>query len=218
MTDEGEDLINAKHRPILGTVLGLVSASGMGFYSVALRTIEGDASFRTGIAVSFYAALLMVIGSSCAMLAASVGTDADVGPLATPVQNINLSMAHGATLLSGFVCYTRGARYLPAAEAVLLAQSEVPLGILNGILFVGEVPTGLGAIGCVVTALAVGWHSVATCRKGANGDDGERSPDEEEEDGGSSDGAKQPGARGWDPPPAGAAAVVGGDAGQLTAV
>ena len=120
--------------------------------------------------MSLWGALLMVLGSSIAMLARGGGGS---GPLATPATNIYLSVAHGAALLTGFACYTAGTRYLPAAEAVLLSMLEIVIGIIFAVVFIREIPTPLGSLGCSVTGLAVGWHGVAACRKGLEAEAGE---------------------------------------------
>ena len=168
---EGEnELHNAKHRPVLGSVLGMLGAIGFAIFAVAQKAIEGAAAAKTGVSMSLWGALLMVLGSSIAMLARG---GAGGGPLATPATNIYLSVAHGAALLTGFACYTAGTRYLPAAEAVLLSMLEIVIGIIFAVVFIREIPTPLGALGCSVTGLAVGWHGVAACRKGLEAEAGE---------------------------------------------
>jgi len=161
---DAAELINAQHRPVQGASLGMMGTIGYALYTVALRTIDGTATAKTGVSLTLWAALLMVIGSSIAMLVRAGG--ADSGPLATPGTNIWLSVGHGIALLTGFACYSAGARFLPAAEAVLLSMLEIVVGILFAVFFIGEIPTPLGALGCSMTGLAVGWHGVAACRQG----------------------------------------------------
>ena len=176
--DEGDELHNAKLRPILGGVIGMFGAMGFAVFAVCQKTIEGNLAAKTGVSMSLWGAVLMVLGSSIAMLAKG---GSNSGPMATPAQNIYLSVAHGIALLTGFTCYTAGTRYLPAAEAVLLSMLEIVIGIIFAVVFIDEVPTPLGAVGCSVTGLAVGFHGVRACRKSlgdaAHDDGGRKSHD-----------------------------------------
>ena len=79
-----------------------------------------------------------------------------------------ISTAMGAGAMSlGFVFFTAGSRYVPAAQVALLSLSEVVLGPILVLVIVHEVPSALTLIGGAVVLSAVILQALWGMRAGA---------------------------------------------------
>ena len=79
-----------------------------------------------------------------------------------------ISTAMGAGAMSlGFVFFTAGSRYVPAAQVALLSLSEVVLGPILVLVIVHEVPSALTLIGGAVVLAAVILQALWGMRAGA---------------------------------------------------
>ena len=67
----------------------------------------------------------------------------------------------------GLVAFTFGSRHLPAADLVLLAQTEVVLSPVWAWLVVGEVPAFWTLVGGTMVLAAVTFQALAGTRRGA---------------------------------------------------
>ena len=82
-----------------------------------------------------------------------------------PLKNILLSMFHGTLVATGLICLSIGARYLPAAEFMLLSLLEVVGGVLwcwIPIFGINEVPASLTMFGGATIIFAIAYHAVGT--------------------------------------------------------
>ncbi len=66
----------------------------------------------------------------------------------------------------GFMCFTAGARYVPAAQTALLSLSEVVLSPIWVLIFMNEVPTSLTFIGGALVFSAVIGQALWGMRRG----------------------------------------------------
>jgi len=80
-----------------------------------------------------------------------------------PMRNVLLSMLHGSFVAVGLICLSIGARYLPAAEFMLLSLLEVVGGVLwcwMPIFGINEVPSSVTLIGGATIIFAIAYHAV----------------------------------------------------------
>ena len=125
----------------LGNLLGLVTALGFAVFSVSLRWRRQTPQFATivlaGVLCVLFALLILFLRNET---------------LAMPFRNVYLSMLHGFIVGSGLITYSISAKFLPAAELILLSLVEVVGGILwvylpiFGIHEIPSVPTIVGGI------------------------------------------------------------------------
>jgi DME family drug/metabolite transporter len=125
----------------LGNLLGLVAAFGFAVFSVSLRWRRQTPQFATivlaGVLCVLFALLILFLRNET---------------LAMPFRNVYLSMLHGFIVGSGLITYSISAKFLPAAELILLSLVEVVGGILwvylpiFGIHEIPSVPTVAGGI------------------------------------------------------------------------
>ena len=87
-----------------------------------------------------------------------------------PLRNILLSMLHGTFVATGLICLSIGARYLPAAEFMLLSLLEVVGGVLwcwIPIFGINEVPSTITMFGGGAIIFSIAYHAVGTRKRSA---------------------------------------------------
>jgi drug/metabolite transporter, DME family len=146
---------------LAGTLLALGSCLCFALFSVTLRrarTLDSSPSLLMGALLSAVAcALLLSIGRGPGALAIN-GHDL----VACAVMGI-------VQIGCGLIAFTRGSRQLPAADLLLLAQTEVVLAPVWAWLVIGEVPASGTLVGGAIVLGAVTLQAVAGARRGGAG-------------------------------------------------
>ncbi len=142
---------------LFGTLMGLLAATGFGFFAVFLRmgrnTDLVPAVLWAGVCASIISGSI-VLGTGISfeitvrdwMLCASMG-----------VFQVGV----------GLVIFTHGAKYLPAAEITLLSLTEIVLGPIWVWLVIREVPGLLTIIGGAIVLSAIAGQSYFTLKRGS---------------------------------------------------
>jgi drug/metabolite transporter (DMT)-like permease len=132
----------------LGNLLALVAALGFAVFSVSLRWRRQTPQFAT----------IALAGVLCVLFTLLVLFFRNETP-AMPLRNVYLSMLHGFIVGVGLILFSFSAKFLPAAELILLSLVEVVGGILwvylpiFGIHEIPSLPTvagGLIVLGAIV--------------------------------------------------------------------
>ena len=142
---------------ILGWLFGLFCSIGFAIFAVTLRWQPDTPKFTTIIIAGIFCALFSLI---------MIIIFADSYTM--PVRNIYLSMLHGTFVATGLILLSIGARYLPAAEFMLLSLTEVIGGVIwcwIPLLGVNEVPGIYTLIGGFVIIIAIAFHAIGTRQK-----------------------------------------------------
>jgi drug/metabolite transporter (DMT)-like permease len=103
----------------LGNLLALVAALGFAIFSVSLRWRRQTPQFAT----------IALAGVLCVLFALLILFLRNETP-AMPLRNVYLSMLHGLIVGSGLILYSISAKFLPAAELILLSLVEIVGGII----------------------------------------------------------------------------------------
>ncbi len=144
---------------LAGSLLALGSCVCFALFSVTLRrgrSLDGTPS------------LLMAALLSAAACAAILGLDRGAGALAIGQRDLLACAVMGIVQIGcGLVAFTAGSRHLPAADLVLLAQTEVVLSPVWAWLVVGEVPAFWTVVGGTMVLAAVALQGLAGARRGA---------------------------------------------------
>jgi drug/metabolite transporter (DMT)-like permease len=125
----------------LGNLFALVAAFGFAVFSVSLRWRRQTPQFAT----------IALAGVFCVLFSLLVLFFRDETP-AMPLRNVYLSMLHGFLAGFGLILFSFSAKFLPAAELILLSRVEVVGGILwvylpiFGIHEIPSLPTLVGGI------------------------------------------------------------------------
>ncbi|MGD9044375.1 MAG: DMT family transporter [Desulfobacterales bacterium] len=125
----------------LGNLLALVAALGFAVFSVSLRWRQQTPQFAT-----------VVLGGVLCVLLALLILFLRNETLTMPLRNVYLSMLHGFVVGSGLISYSISAKYLPAAELILLSLVEIIGGVLwvylpiFGIHEIPSLPTVAGGV------------------------------------------------------------------------
>jgi RarD protein len=131
-----------------GNLIALVSAVGFAVFAVSLRWRKETPQFAT----------IALAGVLCALLTLMILLVDNNTPV-MPQRNVLLSVLHGFIVGGGLILFSKGAKFLPAAELALLVMVEVVGGVLwvyLPIFGIHEVPSALTVIGgCVVLAAIV---------------------------------------------------------------
>jgi drug/metabolite transporter (DMT)-like permease len=130
-----------------------------------------------GVVVSFATMLVILRGSrkvdmlpaTCmagivgAVVAGTMATDLVVSP-----HDLLIAVTLGSVQFTGgFMLLTIGTRYLPAAEVALFSLSESVLAPIWVWVGVGEVPSGLTIVGCLIVFAAVVTYCIVGIRRQA---------------------------------------------------
>ncbi|HEX2528346.1 MAG TPA: EamA family transporter [Geminicoccus sp.] len=148
---------------VAGNLLALGSAVSFALLSFFLRRgRQGDMLPGTLLSGVISAALAFVI---LALGTGEVGTGFAIGPW-----DLGLCIIMGVVQLGlGMLCYTRGARHVPAAQLQLLAMVELAMAPLWVWLIVSEVPPRTALLGGLLILAATMLQAVAggLSRRGA---------------------------------------------------
>ncbi len=142
---------------LVGTVMGLLASIGFGVFAVLLRKGRSNdlvpAVFWAGFcAASISGAIILLTPSSFEITSWDFMFCALMG-----VFQVGL----------GLIIFTRGARYLPAAEITLLSLTEIVLGPIWVWLVIGEVPGILTVVGGAIVLLSIAGQAFFTLRAAA---------------------------------------------------
>lgn len=145
---------------IIGALYGMFTAFCFAMYTITIRHNPETPKLLTPALSG-----LMGIVVTCVLILAS-----DDLSFVMPEINIKLSVAHGAIVGAGLVLYGLGAKYLPAAELVLLSLLEVVVGIFWAwlpIIGINEVPDLNTLIGGLIMLGAITMQGLTTRKKHA---------------------------------------------------
>ncbi|MDC3204835.1 DMT family transporter [Pelagibacteraceae bacterium] len=141
----------------LGWTFGLFCSIGFAIFATTLRWQPDTPKFTTiiiaGIACSLF--------SMCMIIYLSDG-------YTMPLRNILLSMMHGSFVAIGLILLSIGARYLPAAEFMLLSLTEVVGGVIwcwIPLFGVNEVPSTFTLIGGMIIIIAISFYALGSKQK-----------------------------------------------------
>jgi drug/metabolite transporter (DMT)-like permease len=132
---------------LFGNLMALVSAVGFAIFSVSLRWRKETPKFTT----------VALAGVICAVLTLVILFFHNE-TLAMPSRNVYLSILHGFIVGSGLILFSMGAKFLPAAELVLLSMMEVIGGVLwvyLPVFGIHEVPSTLTVVGGAILLCAI---------------------------------------------------------------
>jgi drug/metabolite transporter (DMT)-like permease len=139
------------HGSVLGIVLSCVIAVAIGLATVMVRRYH---SIRMTPAMCLATATLMTVG----LVARSFVVE---NPSPVSLNDIGLLFLFGAMQLAiGMICFTSGARLIPAGEAALLGLLECVLGPLWVWIFLDEDPGAQALIGGALTLAAVAGNTL----------------------------------------------------------
>lgn len=134
----------------LGKAMAIGAATALASYTVCVRT-------RPLVDMS---PALVIAG----LIATTIAATAD--NLGVSLHDLLLCLFMGGVLASfGFVMYTYGPKYVPAAEVMLLSLVEVVLGPVWAVLMVGEVPSYYTIAGGIIVLGAVVLFSLLSLRR-----------------------------------------------------
>ena len=144
---------------LLGWLFGLFCSIGFAIFAATLRWQPDTPKFTTIIIAG-------IVCSLFSMIMISIFADG----YSMPLRNIFLSIFHGTLVATGLILLSIGAKYLPAAEFMLLSLTEVVGGVLwcwMPLFGVNEVPTTYTMIGGSIIIFAIAFHAVGTRHKPA---------------------------------------------------
>ena len=140
---------------LLGTVMGILAAVGFGVFAVLIRmgrkTDLVPAVFWAGVCAAIIAAIVIV---------------ATADTFTVTARDFALCALMGVFQVGiGLIVFTRGSRYLPAAEITLLSLTEIVLGPIWVWLAIGEIPGILTIIGGGIVLTAIAGQAYVTLRQ-----------------------------------------------------
>jgi drug/metabolite transporter, DME family len=137
-----------------GNIAALLSATGFGAFSVALRW---------GRVADMTPAILL--GGLFSMIAAAIVLAVQGSPILVSTHDIITAMAIGAVILAtGLALYTLGSRVIPAADLTLISMVEVMLAPLWVWLFMNETASAGTFVGGAILLVAVAFNAIAGAR------------------------------------------------------
>ena len=142
---------------LLGWLFGLLCSIGFAIFATTLRWQPDTPKFTTIIIAGIVCSLFSII-----MI--SIFADG----YSMPLRNIFLSIFHGTLVATGLILLSIGAKYLPAAEFMLLSLTEVVGGVLwcwMPLFGVNEVPTFFTILGGSVIICAIAFHAIGARQK-----------------------------------------------------
>ena len=141
----------------LGWAFGLFCSIGFAIFATTLRWKPNTPKFTTiiiaGITCSLFSMIMIVLFSDSYSM---------------PLQNILLSMFHGTLVGTGLILLSLGARYLPAAEFMLLSLTEVVGGIIwcwIPLFGLNEVPSNITLMGGLIIIIAISFYALGSTKK-----------------------------------------------------
>ncbi|MYD77852.1 MAG: DMT family transporter [Gammaproteobacteria bacterium] len=139
---------------LFGTIMGVTAAIGFGLFAVLLR--KGRSSDL--VPAVFWAGFWAIVISGTVIFFSSARFEI------TENDMLYCALMGVFQVGLGLIIFTRGARYLPAAEITLLSLTEIVLGPLWVWLVVGEVPGLLTVIGGFVVLSSIAGQAFYTIR------------------------------------------------------
>ncbi len=142
---------------LMGSIMGILAALGFGFFAVLLRL--GRSSDL--VPAVFWAGICAIVISGSVIL---------LTPTTFSITGWDFMFCALMGVFQvgvGLIIFTRGARYLPAAEITLLSLTEIVLGPLWVWLVVQEVPGVLTVLGGIIVLSAIAGQAYFTLRKTA---------------------------------------------------
>ena len=141
----------------LGWIFGLFCSIGFAVFATTLRWQPDTPKFTTiiiaGITCSLFSMVMIILFTDSSSM---------------PLQNILLSMFHGTLVGIGLILLSLGARYLPAAEFMLLSLTEVVFGVIwcwIPLFGVNEVPSNITLMGGLVIIIAISFYAIGSSKK-----------------------------------------------------
>ena len=139
---------------LFGTIMGIIAAIGFGLFAVLLR--RGRSSDL--VPAVFWAGFWAIVISGTVIFFSSARFEITANDM------LYCTLMGVFQVGMGLIIFTRGARYLPAAEITLLSLTEIVLGPLWVWLVVGEVPGLLTVIGGFVVLSSIAGQAFYTIR------------------------------------------------------
>lgn len=139
---------------LFGTIMGIIAAIGFGLFAVLLR--RGRSSDL--VPAVFWAGFWAIVISGTVIFFSSAEFEITANDM------LYCALMGVFQVGLGLIIFTRGARYLPAAEITLLSLTEIVLGPLWVWLVVGEVPGLLTVIGGFVVLSSIAGQAFYTIR------------------------------------------------------
>ncbi len=139
---------------LFGTIMGIIAAIGFGLFAVLLR--RGRSSDL--VPAVFWAGFWAIVISGSVIFFSSARFEITANDM------LYCALMGVFQVGLGLIIFTRGARYLPAAEITLLSLTEIVLGPLWVWLVVGEVPGLLTVIGGFVVLSSIAGQAFYTIR------------------------------------------------------
>jgi drug/metabolite transporter (DMT)-like permease len=142
---------------LAGTLLALFSCVCFALFSITLRrarTLDSSPSLVLGALLSAAACVLVLT--------------LERGPSALAISRHDLALCAVMGIVQigcGLIAFAAGSRHLPAADLLLLAQTEIILAPVWAWLVVGEVPAGPTLLGGGIVLAAVMVQAVAGARR-----------------------------------------------------
>ena len=139
---------------LFGTIMGIIAAIGFGLFAVLLR--KGRSSDL--VPAVFWAGFWAIVISGTVIFLSSARFEITANDM------LYCALMGVFQVGLGLIIFTRGARYLPAAEITLLSLTEIVLGPLWVWLVVGEVPGLLTVIGGFIVLSSIAGQAFYTIR------------------------------------------------------
>ncbi len=139
---------------LFGTIMGVTAAIGFGLFAVLLR--KGRSSDL--VPAVFWAGFWAIVISGTVIFFSSARFEITANDM------LYCALMGVFQVGMGLIIFTRGARYLPAAEITLLSLTEIVLGPLWVWLVIGEVPGLLTVIGGFVVLSSIAGQAFYTIR------------------------------------------------------
>ena len=139
---------------LFGTIMGVTAAIGFGLFAVLLR--KGRSSDL--VPAVFWAGFWAIVISGTVIFFSSARFEITANDM------LYCALMGVFQVGMGLIIFTRGARYLPAAEITLLSLTEIVLGPLWVWLVIGEIPGLLTVIGGFVVLSSIAGQAFYTIR------------------------------------------------------
>ncbi len=139
---------------LVGTTMGILAAVGFGFFAVLLR--KGRSNDL--VPAVFWAGLSAIVISGTVILLTPTNF------VITAWDFMFCALMGVFQVGLGLIIFTRGARYLPAAEITLLSLTEIVLGPVWVWMVIGEVPGVLTVVGGTIVLLSIAGQAFFTLR------------------------------------------------------
>ncbi|MEC6831543.1 DMT family transporter [Photobacterium toruni] len=131
----------------IGNVLALVTALATAIYLVAMRKTKGEQA----------ANILIIAGFMIAVFAYIKGAQ----PFSlSHIQMLYLLILGGIVVPGSYICISKSAAYIPAAQTSLILLMEILLGPLYVFLVIGEQPSLNDILGGAIILITLGLYTI----------------------------------------------------------